>query len=260
MSRTSETRAPDASSQLQDQERLAQKMEAVGRLAGGVAHYFNNLLTAVNGYSQLLSQLSPPPPQSDYVEEIRQAGLRATEMTAKLMGVSRRQLLQPEVVQPGLLIAGLQERLEQTLGEGVALETRSAADLARVKVDPALTEQVLLELAANARDAMPEGGRFRVEAANVELDRSRAGVPPGAYVCLTVTDTGTGIEADDLELVFEPFFTTKKKDGKTGFGLATVYATVARSHGYIHVDTTPGAGTTFRIYLPQAEAEPESAS
>ncbi len=241
---------------LEDQLRQSQKMEAVGRLAGGVAHDFNNLLTAINGYSQLLSQITPEGTQRGYIEEIRKAGSRAVDITANLMRISRRQAFHPEAVDLGALVGDLRGMLQQMIGEDVALETSFAADLGRVEADPGQMEQVLLNLAVNARDAMPSGGRLAVSASNVRVDRRYLDVRPGSYVCLRVRDTGTGIEPDILEHIFEPLFTTKEKGKGTGFGLAMVYASIQRSHGHIHVESTPGAGTTFLLYLPRLEARP----
>ncbi len=235
-----------------EQLRQAQKMEAIGRLAGGIAHDFNNLLTAINGYSQLLARMITDESQRNYVEEIRKAGKRAAEMTANLLRVSRRQVINPQVVGVERLVHDIEGLLQKMIGEDVTLLTRIAPGTGSIQVDPGQMEQVLLNMAVNARDAMPTGGDLVIAAKNVDFARRRRDIPPDSYVCLEVSDTGVGIEPEIAERIFEPLFTTKEKGKGTGFGLATAYATVTLADGYIQVDSTPGEGTTFRIFLPRA--------
>ena len=240
---------------LEEQLRQAQKMEAVGQLAGGVAHDFNNLLTAILGYCHLiLDEL----PQDHSVRadllEIQSAGERAATLTRQLLAFSRRQMLQPQVVNINTLITQSNMLLRQLVNENVDLVLALAPDLKAVTVDPASVEQILVNLAVNARDAMPAGGRLTIETANVDVDDSSAEahvtVPPGSYVMLAVGDTGEGMDAATRERVFEPFFTTKEQGKGIGMGLATVYGMVKQSGGYIWVYSEPGRGTMFKVYLP----------
>jgi hypothetical protein len=248
----------------EEQLRQAQRMEAIGRLAGGVAHDFNNLLTVIAGYCELLlDDLGQESPLRASVEEISKAAQRAGELTSRLLTISREQVVQPDVLDLNALIANVEQMLRRFIGEDVQLETALAPHLGKVRVDPGQVEQVLLNLAANARDAMPQGGKLTIETANVELGEpyalSHNGVTPGHYVLLAVSDIGTGIEADVLPHVFEPFFTTKAQGKGTGLGLSIVYSIVHQSGGHIWVYSEPGKGTTFKIYLPVAEqAEPVS--
>lgn len=239
--------------ELEEQLRQSQKMEAIGRLAGGIAHDFNNLLTAINGYGQLLAQSMGDSPQKVYVDEIAKAGQRAADLTANLLRISRRQALSFQVVDLGRLIVELRGMLQQMIGEDVYLTTSFDLHLGQIWVDPGQLEQVLLNLAINARDAMPTGGELEITAKNVDFAGPRFELPAGGYVLIEVRDTGTGIDPDHAPHIFEPLFTTKKKGKGTGFGLAMVYATVTRSNGAIQVDSAPGEGTTFRIYLPRVE-------
>ena len=249
---------------LEAQLRQAQKMEAIGRLAGGVAHDFNNLLTAIIGNADLtLMSLDKDSPLQENIEEIKKAGHRAASLTRQLLAFSRKQVLQPKVLSLNEVITGLNKMLGRLIGEDVELETFMEPDLGRIKADPGQIEQVLLNLAVNARDAMPQGGKLTIETANVDLDeeyfrRHAEQMQPGPYVMLSVSDTGIGMNGEVLSHIFEPFFTTKETGEGTGLGMATVYGIIDHNNGYIWPYSEPDQGTTFKIYLPRIEGEVES--
>ena len=248
---------------LEGQVRQSQKMEAVGQLAGGVAHDFNNLLTIILGYCDMLTdRIGGVAGASEDVDEIRRAATSATMLTRQLLAFSRKQILAPRVVSLNEVLANVKTMLRRLIEESVRIEFRLAADLSRVKVDPGQAEQVIINLAVNARDAMPTGGTLTIETANVDLDedytRAHVGAKSGAHVLLSVTDTGSGLAPDVQAHLFEPFFTTKAKGHGTGLGLATVYGVVKQSGGSIWVNSEPGVGTRFKIYFPVSSEEPSS--
>jgi PAS domain S-box-containing protein len=252
---TERKRSEEEKGRLQAQLNQAQKMEAVGRLAGGVAHDFNNLLTVINGNAELASDdpgLSAETREA--LEIIRQAGGSAAGLTKQLLAFSRKQVLQPRVLDLNDLVSNMNKMLGRVIGEDVRLAMRLAGGLWPVRVDPGQLEQVLVNLAVNARDAMSEGGTLSIETANVTLDdqvvRRHADARPGPYTMLAVSDTGHGMDPETQRRIFEPFFSTKGERG-TGLGLSTVYGIVQQSGGLIHVYSEPGQGTTFRIYLPR---------
>jgi PAS domain S-box-containing protein len=238
----------------------AQKMEAVGRLAGGVAHDFNNLLGVIGGYAEILLRAAPEEEQRKRLEEILRASERAASLTRQLLAFSRKQVLEPRVVDLGALVGESESMLRRLVGEDVELNVRRQPPLGRVRVDPTQMQQVLLNLVVNARDAMPKGGLLWIEVANADLDRTYAAVheplQPGRYVVLSVSDTGVGMDRETQGRVFEPFFTTKEPGKGTGLGLATVYGIVKQSGGYIWLYSEPGSGAAFRIYLPRVDEEP----
>jgi two-component system cell cycle sensor histidine kinase/response regulator CckA len=243
---------------LEEQLRLALKMEAIGRLAGGIAHDFNNLLGVISGYSELLQQSPGLSPEDQHkVQEIAKAGQRAANLTRQLLAFSRKQVLQPRVLDLNALVADMGAMFQRVIGEHIKLITVAAPGLWNVRVDPGQIEQVLLNLVVNARDAMPQGGKLTIETANVELDEAYAemhiSARPGPYVQLSISDTGVGMRPDEVTRIFEPFFTTKEHG--TGLGLATVYGIVKQSGGNIWVYSEPGKGTTFKVYLPRASEE-----
>jgi len=245
---------------LEEQFRQAQKMEAVGRLAGGIAHDFNNLLMVIQGYADLLADRLPAgDPLRRNAEQIQSSAQRAASLTQQLLAFSRKQILAPKVLNIQSVVADMEKMLHRLIGEDIELQTSSAPDLWLVKADRSQIEQVVMNLAVNARDAMPKGGRLMIETANVEFDSSNSHPPavlaPGKYVMLAVTDNGSGMDATTQAHIFEPFFTTKEKGKGTGLGLATVYGVVKQSGGYIWVYSEPGHGTTFKVYLPRIEDE-----
>jgi two-component system cell cycle sensor histidine kinase/response regulator CckA len=249
----------------EEQLRQAQKMEAIGRLAGGVAHDFNNLLTAIIGYTDLVKEkLEPTDPVAHDVGEIRKAADRAAALTRQLLAFSRKQFLSPEVLDLNAIVTGLLPMLPRVIGEHIETTTSLAPDLHRVKADPSQMEQVVINLVLNARDAMAVGGHLAIETQNVQLDEDRIAterlnLDPGAYVMLGIRDTGSGMDAQTRDRVFEPFFTTKAKGKGTGLGLPTVYGIIDQSGGAITMDTALGRGTSIRIYLPvtSSKEEPE---
>ncbi len=244
--------------ELEERLRQSQKLEAIGRLAGGVAHDFNNMLTAIGGYNALaLERLEPDSPIRSDLQEIGRATDRATALTRQLLAFSRKQVLQPELLNLNGVVVEMEAMLRPLIGENVVLETDFEPALGPIEADPGQLQQVVLNLVVNARDAMAEGGRIVVETANVDVGEDDPSIEPGRYVSLTVRDTGHGIDEETLTQIFEPFFTTKERGKGTGLGLATVYGIVKQSGGYVVVESEPGAGTAFTIYLRRvAEARP----
>jgi signal transduction histidine kinase/ActR/RegA family two-component response regulator len=258
---TAVKRTAAALAKSEQQLRHAQKMEAVGRLAGGVAHDFNNLLSVVLSYTSLLIDDLPEgdPVRAD-IEEIKKAGERAAALTAQLLTFSRNQIMEPRILDLNVVVGNLEHMLRRMIGENVDLKVVYAPELGKVKADPGHVEQVLLNLVVNARDAMPVGGRLTIETRNVELDLDYAqqhlGVTPGPHVLLAVSDTGVGMDKATQERIFEPFFTTKERGKGTGLGLATVFGHVRQLGGHVWVYSEPGKGATFKVHLPCTQEVP----
>ena len=241
---------------LERQLQVAQKMEAVGRLSGGIAHDFNNLLGVIIGYSQVLKKrLEVENPLREHAEEIEKAGQRAASLTRQLLAFSRQQVLAPAVLNLNALLTDMEKMVSRLIGEDIELGLRLDPGIGRVKADLSQIEQVVMNLVVNARDALPHGGKLVIGTENAVLDqeytRRHPGSRVGSYVMLSVIDNGTGMNAETLAHLFEPFFTTKEPGKGTGLGLATVYGVVKQSGGYVGVDSEPGRGSSFRVYLPQ---------
>ena len=247
---------------LEEQLLQSQKMEAIGQLAGGVAHDFNNILTAIVGYTDLLAaEFGSGNRHLEDLEEIRKAARRAAALTRQLLSFSRKQVIEPRIIDVNGVVQNLDKMLRSLLSENIELTTHLAEPLDSARADPNQVEQVIMNLAINARDAMPEGGKLTIETGNATLDDTYAAqhisVIPGAYVMLAVTDTGTGMDEDTQSRIFEPFFTTKPVGRGTGLGLSTVYGIVKQSGGNIWLYSEPGKGTTFKVYLPAIDAAPD---
>ena len=248
--------------QLEEQLHLSQKIEAIGRLSGGIAHDFNNLLGVIIGYTEALQKrMQPEAPFREAIDEIQRAGKRAASLTQQLLAFSRKQVLEPGILDLNAIASEVEKMLGRLIGEHIDLRLVLAESIGMVKADRTQIEQVILNLAVNARDAMPQGGKLTIETANVELDEASATRPrylaTGSYVLLKVRDTGCGMNPDVQAHIFEPFFTTKERGEGTGLGLATVYGVIKQSGGYVLVESELGKGTTFKVYLPRVAAAPE---
>jgi PAS domain S-box-containing protein len=250
--------------QLEEQLRQSQKMDAVGRLAGGVAHDFNNLLMVINGYTEvLLEQLEKGSPMHHKVQSIQQAADRAATLTRQLLAFSRKQLLELKVVDVNTVIGDMERLLRPLIGENIELVTRLSTETGHTRADAGQLEQVIMNLVVNAKDAMPEGGKLTVQSSDVTVRHSFSEhrfIQPGRYAVISVADTGHGMDKETQSRIFEPFFTTKEKGKGTGLGLSTVYGIVKQSNGYVFAQSEPGAGTTFYVYLPRVEDSAEELS
>ncbi len=249
--------------QLEEQLQQSQKMEAVGRLAGGVAHDFNNILTGIIGSAEAIqAALGGDHSLTMELEEIIGAGKRAAGLTRQLLAFSRRQIIAPEVIDVNTLLARFRKMLDRVIGEDIKFILRLGDDLWNIKADPSQIDQILANLAINARDAMPDGGTLTIETANRTVEGSErrvpSGISPGDFVIITVSDTGHGMDDETKSLIFEPFFSTKGKERGTGLGLSTVYGIVQQNHGFIQVATKAGSGTTFNVYLPRSEDDDDA--
>jgi PAS domain S-box-containing protein len=251
-------RAEEALRRSEEELRQSQKMEAIGRLAGGIAHDFNNLLSIILSYSAMMMEaLSPDDPLRADAEQIAIAGQRARDLTRQLLAFGRRQMLRPEVLDLAEVVRGVEPMLRRVLGEDIELTISLAQPTSLVKADPGQLQQIIMNLVVNARDAMPEGGQLWIEASDVLLDEARvrasagAGARPGPYVCLTVSDTGVGLDEETRARIFEPFFTTKPRGKGTGLGLSTVLGIVQQSGGHVTVESRPNEGASFRVFLPR---------
>ena len=248
---------------LEEQLFQSQKMEAIGRLAGGIAHDFNNALTAIMGYSDIIAKdAEVKDKHRSYIDEIKKSAERAATLTQQLLAFSRKQIMQPKVLNLNTMLKNTKNMLQRMIGEDITFRLQTATPIDMIKVDPGKIEQVVINLAVNARDAMPNGGILEVETKNIFLDHAfcemHKGANPGNYVLLSVHDTGKGIDNETMKHIFEPFFTTKEIGKGTGLGLATVYGIVRQSGGYIDVQSQEGSGTTVAIYLPRVDKVPET--
>jgi signal transduction histidine kinase len=239
---------------LEEQLVHAQKMEAVGRLAGGIAHDFNNMLTIISGYERMmLDKLPASDPLRNYAAEVLKAADRAAALTSQLLAFSRRQIMQPQIIDVNKLLVNTGRVLHRLIGEDIEIDLKLGADIISIKADPGQLEQVIFNLAANSRDAMPTGGRLTIEAGLTRLDEPYGETPdgmrPGDYAVISMSDTGYGMDEETRRRIFEPFFTTKEIGKGTGLGLATVYGIVKQSGGDIVVSSEPGKGTTFKLYF-----------